>query len=66
MYNKIRLLVKERAYQFLGDEEALSATEYAIMLGLVVVGSLVVIRQIGEDFSAIFTYIDDSLPETAD
>ena len=63
MHKKSLLQLKQKAHRFLWDAEAVSATEYAIMLALIVLGSMAVIQMIGEDFEVIYTNIDDSLPE---
>lgn len=45
------------------DEEGVSGTEYAIMLSLIVMGSMAIIGSIGEKFAVLYTIISDSLPE---
>lgn len=48
---------------WLRDEEGVSGTEYAILLSLIVMGSMAVIGSIGEKFAVLYAIISDSLPE---
>jgi len=43
-------------------EEGVAATEYAILLSLIIVGSITVISMIGEKFAVLYTIIAESLP----
>ncbi len=45
----------EHLRRFLNDEDAVAATEYAIMLGLIVIAAFAAISMIGEKAEAIFT-----------
>lgn len=51
-----------RAATFARDEDGPSATEYAILLAVLILGSMGVIQSIGEDFHNIYTTIANSLP----
>ena len=48
--------------EFARDEAGPTATEYAILLALIVVGSLVIIQSIGESFRDIYTMIVAKIP----
>ncbi|MBN1343490.1 MAG: Flp family type IVb pilin [Phycisphaerae bacterium] len=52
----------ERAREFLVSEEGPSATEYAILLALIVLGSMATIQQIGESMQAIYEEIETAIP----
>ncbi|MCH7839866.1 MAG: Flp family type IVb pilin [Planctomycetes bacterium] len=51
-----------RAMSFLKSEDGPTATEYAVMLALIIVLSLAAISGIGTTVSGIFTNLDGSLP----
>jgi Flp pilus assembly pilin Flp len=51
--------------RFLVEQNGPSATEYAIMLALIVVGSMSIIQMLGEDFEVIYDNINDSIDEAA-
>jgi len=63
MNRNILLPIKRKVLSFMRGQEAVSATEYAIMLALIVLGSMAVIQMIGEDYEIIYTNIEDSLPD---
>jgi len=48
----------------LRTSDAVAATEYAIMLSLIVVVSVGIIRTIGEDFFNLYTMIANAVGET--
>lgn len=51
-----------RVKQFLPSEEGPTATEYAVMLALIIVVALAAITGLGQTVSTIFTNVDNSLP----
>ena len=65
MYKNIMSTFKQALIRFLVEQNGPSATEYAIMLALIVVGSLSIIQLIGEDFEVIYNNINDSIDEAA-
>ena len=60
----IQLLFKCKMRQFLWSADAHAATEYAILLALLVLGSMAIIQQIGEDFFNIYTNVTDTIDES--
>lgn len=50
------------AKQFLKSEDGPTATEYAVMLALIIVVCLAAITGIGQTVSNVFTNVDNSLP----
>jgi Flp pilus assembly pilin Flp len=48
--------------QFIVDESGPSATEYAILLALLVLGSMGVIGSIGHDFQGVYLAIAGKMP----
>ena len=51
-----------RVLHFLKSEEGPTATEYAVMLALIIIVSLAAITGLGQTVDAIFTNVDNSLP----
>ena len=51
-----------RMKSFLKDEEGATATEYAVMLALIIVISLAAISALGNKVSTIFVDIESSMP----
>ena len=49
--------------RFATEAEAATATEYAIMLAVLVLGSMAVIQSIGESFRGIYLVIASKIPE---
>ena len=58
----MKTLVK-KTVDFLHSEDGPTATEYAVMLGLIVVLCYVTIGMIGNKAKATFTTIEGALPE---
>jgi len=56
---------KEIVKRFVKDERALETVEYAIIAGLIVVGTIVTIASIGLWVSGKFTALDDGLANPA-
>lgn len=56
-------LRRHRGRSFLEDEAAVSATEYAILLAVLVVGSMAIIQSIGSSFRGIYLAIAAKIPE---
>lgn len=56
------MLWLKEANRFLRSEEGPTATEYAVMLALIIVVCLAAITGIGQTVSGIFTTVDNSLP----
>jgi pilus assembly protein Flp/PilA len=48
--------------RFGGSEDGPTATEYAVMLALIIVVSVAVIQNIGESFLRLYTIIAGALP----
>ncbi len=48
---------------FVRDEQGPTATEYAILLAVIILGAMGTILSIGEKFEVLYTIIADSLPE---
>ena len=55
---------KEIVKRFVKDERGLETVEYAIIAGLIVVGTIAVIASIGTWVLAQFTALDAGLPTT--
>jgi len=51
-----------RAKNFLRSEDGPTATEYAVMLALIIIVALGAITGLGTTVDAIFTNVDSSLP----
>jgi pilus assembly protein Flp/PilA len=51
-----------RAKSFLRSEDGPTATEYAVMLALIIIVALAAITQLGTTVSGIFTSVDGALP----
>lgn len=49
--------------RFAAEDSAVSATEYAILLALLIIGSMSVIAGIGRHFSDIYVTITGQLPD---
>jgi pilus assembly protein Flp/PilA len=54
----------ENVKGFLGNEEAATATEYAVVLGLIVVVSIAAMTTLGTKIKAIFTSVTTQMPST--
>ena len=54
---------RQSAGRFGSDEKAVSATEYAILLSLLVLVCMAAIQGIGSRMINLYTAIDGSLPE---
>lgn len=52
-----------RAKQFLVSEDGPTATEYAVMLALIIIVALAAITQLGEKVSTVFTNVESELPD---
>ncbi|MHC4445479.1 MAG: Flp family type IVb pilin [Planctomycetota bacterium] len=52
-----------RAKSFLKSEDGPTATEYAVMLALIIVVCLTAIQLIGEKVESIFTNVESALPD---
>ena len=55
--------VIERTKSFLVSEDGPTATEYAVMLALIIIACLVAITGLGEKVSDIFSNVDSNLDE---
>ncbi len=51
-----------RVMHFLKSEDGPTATEYAVMLALIIIVALAAITGLGQTVDAIFTNVDNSLP----
>ena len=54
-----------RAKCFLKSEDGPAATEYAVMLALIIIVALTAIQLLGEKVTAIFTNVETALPDAA-
>lgn len=54
---------RRRAREFAEQEDGPTASEYSILLAMLVLGSMVVIRSIGESFRGIYLAIAGTLPD---
>jgi pilus assembly protein Flp/PilA len=54
--------LRDRSRLFLNSEEGPTATEYAVMLALIIVVCIGAISGIGNTVSTIFTNVDAGLP----
>ena len=52
----------ERVKTFLVSEDGPTATEYAVMLALIIIVALAAITGLGSTVSTIFSNVDSSLP----
>jgi len=48
--------------KFIREEDGPTATEYAVMLALIIVVSILAITGLGTKVAAVFTSVDGSLP----
>ena len=55
-------MFKERVKSFLVSEDGPTATEYAVMLALIIVASIGAIQLIGNKVSTTFTEVSQGLP----
>lgn len=51
-----------KAKQFLASEDGPTATEYAVMLALIIIIALSAISGLGTTVSSVFTNVDGNLP----
>jgi len=58
----MRALLEEKIRTFLQDEQGPTVTEYAVMLGLIVVGVMVAMGQFGVRVSGIYSIINSTMP----
>ncbi len=58
--------LKERVKSFLVSEDGPTATEYAVMLALIIVVALTAISTLGEKVDEIFTTIETDLDAAID
>lgn len=54
--------LKERIHSFIVAEDGPTATEYAVMLALIIIVALGAITLLGEKVQAIFTNVEGQLP----
>ncbi|MHC4445635.1 MAG: Flp family type IVb pilin [Planctomycetota bacterium] len=52
-----------RAKSFLTSEDGPTATEYAVMLALIIIVALTAIQLLGEKVESIFTNVESALPD---
>ncbi len=52
-----------RAKSFIRSEDGPTATEYAVMLALIIIVALGAITLLGEKVNTIFTNVDGALPD---
>lgn len=51
-----------RIHEFLRSEDGPTATEYAVMLALIIIVALVAITALGDKIQGIFTNVESALP----
>jgi pilus assembly protein Flp/PilA len=52
-----------RVKSFLRSEDGPTATEYAVMLALIIIVALTAITALGDKVNAIFTNVESALPD---
>lgn len=55
--------ILNKAKQFLVSEDGPTATEYAVMLALIIIVALAAITSLGEQVSTVFTNVEGQLPD---
>ena len=55
--------MKNRMQQFLVSEDGPTATEYAVMLALIIIVALAAITLLGQKVNTIFTNVEGQLPD---
>lgn len=55
--------MKNRMREFLVNEDGPTATEYAVMLALIIIVALAAITLLGEKVNTIFTNVESALPD---
>lgn len=55
--------LKNRVKQFLVSEDGPTATEYAVMLALIIIVALAAITLLGNKVNTIFTNVESALPD---
>jgi len=58
----MKALIK-RAKSFVVNEDGPTATEYAVMLALIIIVALTAIQLLGEKVESIFTNVETALPD---
>ncbi len=53
----------KRLLKLLKGEEGATATEYAVMLGLIIVVSILAITALGTNVNAVFSYVVSQFPQ---
>jgi pilus assembly protein Flp/PilA len=56
------LTAGRNAAAFIRDEDGPTATEYAVMLALIILGAMTIIQSIGEGFRGIYLSIATKIP----
>ncbi len=54
-----------RVREFVRSEDGPTATEYAVMLALIIIVALAAITLLGQKVQGIFTNVTDNLPDVA-
>lgn len=57
--------IRGRASRVFADDQAVSATEYAVLLALLVLVAVATINQIGDKIMNIYTAIEGTVPATS-
>lgn len=55
--------IKSRMQEFLVSEDGPTATEYAVMLALIIIVALAAITLLGQKVNTIFTNVEGQLPD---
>ncbi len=55
--------VVQQGGRFLASEDGPTATEYAIMLAMIILAALIAIALVGEDVKGIFNDLQGALPD---
>jgi Flp pilus assembly pilin Flp len=61
-HNKHDERIERRPAEFVREQRAVAATEYAILLALLVLGSMSLIMSIGQSFRGLYLAIAGALP----
>jgi pilus assembly protein Flp/PilA len=55
----------DRIYQFLTSEDGPTATEYAVMLSLIILVAIGVITNLGSKVTSVFQTVESTLPSSS-
>ncbi len=58
-------MIQNRMREFLVSEDGPTATEYAVMLALIIIVALAAITLLGQKVNTIFTNVESALPDAS-